>query len=94
MPEDPKLTAYLASARSGQNAARTPQAVQAMKTRHEGCKAQYEEVAEKLRAAVVAGDANAVKQHEGLLRENWNLRKHLVGELRAAGQAISDAAVE
>ena len=94
MPDEPKLEAYFESARTYSKPPPTPADISAMKDRHEGCKEQFIEVSEKLKKAIAAKDDKAIKQHEDLLRDNFQLRKSLVTKLRAAGKPVADPMVE
>lgn len=93
---DAKLQAYLAKARTVTVAqkALTESEIAALQARLEGCKEQFQEVGLKLKEAVAAKDANAVKAHEALLEENYKLRKSIVAQLKAAKVAVSDPDVE
>ena len=91
---DPKLDAYIAKAKMVTAKPLSVVDIVALENRLQGCKEQFEEVGLKLKEAVASADENAVKQHEDLLKDNYQLRKSIVAQLKAAKVAVSDPDVE
>lgn len=94
MADDPKLAAYMKKAAAVKSKPLTESEIKDLQTRHEGCKAQFEELGAKLAEALAAKDERAADGVKAVLAENFNLRQEIVRKLKAAGVKISDPDVE
>lgn len=90
MAEDLKFTAYLERARAVKADLPSEAVIAAWKARHQGCIAQFKELAVELQAAEASKDAARVSQAKAILKENYELRARLVADLAAAGVAVDD----
>lgn len=88
---DPKEDAFVAAARSMSAPVPTENEKRGWAERLKGCQKQGKSLAMDIQKAVASGDANAVKQKEDLLRENYRLRRELIGKLKAVGMTAEAA---